>query len=248
MGDDQLWQKPCSIDVICPQAVAVVASWWLLREIETAAVKVADVKVDESSLEVKLTLPVSNTHAQAKGVVRSHACACTGTAKGSSLLKCPLHTMVWHLESLRNFLGDQFSPELPLFPRADGTVVCRTDMVAVVDRAAGNFGLDLVDDGSAWSQKFLGPFLESHWSSLSRFLASVAFDLLTVERYVGDAAAGASGLVASVVPNRLATIADRSLRSFAMTYGADLSDEIATLRSQVTALSSMASQPCGSQT
>eukprot|EP00971_Amphidinium_carterae_P134954 2674103-Amphidinium_carterae.1 len=58
-----------------------------------AAVKDADVKLDESSLEVKLTEPVSKTDAQAK----------------------------------------------------DGTIVCKADMVAVMDWAADIFGLDLVD-------------------------------------------------------------------------------------------------------
>jgi len=72
-----------------PGRSCLLASWWLLREIEASHAKLSHVKLNVSSLEVVFTLPNSKTDFQALGTTRSHSCSCQST--GSDL--CPFHQM-----------------------------------------------------------------------------------------------------------------------------------------------------------
>ena len=73
-----------------PGRSCLLASWWLLREIEASHAKLSHVKLHVSSMEAVFTLPNSKTDFQALGTTRSHSCSCSST--GSDL--CPFHQMV----------------------------------------------------------------------------------------------------------------------------------------------------------
>eukprot|EP00971_Amphidinium_carterae_P243031 4825796-Amphidinium_carterae.5 len=73
---DRLWGVECSLDVVGMKAVAVVGSWWFLREIECPALEVREVHLCFDQKVASLTLAVSKTDPSARGCVRSHGCSC----------------------------------------------------------------------------------------------------------------------------------------------------------------------------
>ena len=93
-----------------PARSALLASWWLLREIEASNAIRAHISVLEEEKKVDWRLPCSKTDWKALGATRSHSCSCELAA--SAL--CPYHNMVAHLAVL------DVSPSTPLFPGADG--------------------------------------------------------------------------------------------------------------------------------
>eukprot|EP00971_Amphidinium_carterae_P232512 4614342-Amphidinium_carterae.1 len=71
----RLWDvSDRGVDVVNPCAVAVVSTWWMLREIEVAALTVRDVHVDREALLVTLCVSVSKADPGAKGAFRTHGC------------------------------------------------------------------------------------------------------------------------------------------------------------------------------
>ena len=83
----------------------LLASWWLLREIEASSALRKHISIDRDSLSVSWTLPCTKTDQQALGAVRTHRCACDFTSRSI----CPYHVMVAHLDAR------PASPEAPVF-------------------------------------------------------------------------------------------------------------------------------------
>ncbi len=74
-----------------PGRACLLASRWLLREIEASHSKLDHVKLDHSSLEVVFTLPNSKTdRLHGPCTTRSHSCSCSAT--GSAI--CPFHQII----------------------------------------------------------------------------------------------------------------------------------------------------------
>ena len=125
LGEDPLVPGgPCR-----PGAVAVIACWWLLREVEVAAASLADVS-NPSGSEVRFSLSASKTDPQAKGVFRDLSCVCGACPGAGSMVHpslCPVCTMRTHVRQIRQrFAG---IPDVPLFPTATGKPPTKEAMV-----------------------------------------------------------------------------------------------------------------------
>eukprot|EP00971_Amphidinium_carterae_P339161 6476801-Amphidinium_carterae.1 len=84
---DKLWDAPLPDGgVLDVRYVKVVATWWLLREIEAAALRVRDVHLNEHLQVATLNLAASKTDIEAKGALRSHGCSCSGGASSPRVL------------------------------------------------------------------------------------------------------------------------------------------------------------------
>eukprot|EP00971_Amphidinium_carterae_P303235 6025372-Amphidinium_carterae.1 len=81
---NELWSVSIEgCKVLDVRYLCVVASWWLLREIEAAALQVGDVHISEQFMVATLNLAASKTDIAAKGALRSHGCSCGGQASES---------------------------------------------------------------------------------------------------------------------------------------------------------------------
>ena len=138
-----------------PEGVVVSACWFMLRGIELANVRCADVTFRRDERSVRIRLPVSKTDTEAKGCERSHSCFCRprhapGCASSQDaatmftpLQKCqcqagrqPLcvfHAMLSQSISLRR--QGSWQPESPFFPSPDASVPSKR-MVARLAQAA----------------------------------------------------------------------------------------------------------------
>eukprot|EP00435_Cladocopium_sp_Y103_P016081 s625_g4.t1 len=93
-----------------PARSALLASWWLLREIEASNAIREHITVNKTEKKIEWRLPCSKTDWRALGATRSHTCSCE-LAPSSH---CPYHNMVAQLECIDP------EPSAPVFPGADG--------------------------------------------------------------------------------------------------------------------------------
>ena len=84
-------QASCSVSSGPVPAVTstIVASWWLLREIEASRARVRHVTLDFGTRTAAWLLPSSKTDVLALGAVRKHSCSCTVLPPAL----CPFHTL-----------------------------------------------------------------------------------------------------------------------------------------------------------
>ena len=95
--------------------MAVLATWFMLREIEMAAARASHLRVD--SHEVFILIPTYKTDSFGKLTERSLKCTCRIRRHPM----CPYHAAVRHLDRL-NHRGPSEAPHTePLFPDKDGT-------------------------------------------------------------------------------------------------------------------------------
>ena len=99
---------------VFPGRASLLASWWLLREIEASHARVGHIKVVHSTQTIEWTLPNSKTDLMALGTTRAHSCACS--AMPPTL--CPFHVMTTHLSAIH---GGKGKTEDFLFPTEDGS-------------------------------------------------------------------------------------------------------------------------------
>ena len=83
---------------VWPIRSTILASWWLLREIEASRAQKKHIRLDHEAKKVTWQLPCSKTDQAALGAERAHTCSCTFT---SSRL-CPYHLMCKHLDTVHN--------------------------------------------------------------------------------------------------------------------------------------------------
>ena len=123
-----------------PRAAAITAVWWLLREIELAALTCDKkcVRLDAEKQEVTLWLPVSKTDPQGRGAARTHGCCCLARSELAGEKICPYHTLKRHLrrrcEALQ--LSDRASPAArmaPLFPTTTGGIFSKEGWVLALN-------------------------------------------------------------------------------------------------------------------
>ena len=79
-----------------PARATLLASWWLLREIEASRARKSHICQDVAEFRITWRLPSSKTDQAALGAYRSHRCSCEFAP--SSI--CPYHLMAAQLESL----------------------------------------------------------------------------------------------------------------------------------------------------
>ncbi|CAE7389519.1 unnamed protein product [Symbiodinium natans] len=73
-----------------PGTATIVASWWLLREIEASHARIQHLTFDHESKTVAWLLPSSKTDVAALGATRKHACSC----EVLSPQLCPYHSVL----------------------------------------------------------------------------------------------------------------------------------------------------------
>ncbi|CAE7216757.1 unnamed protein product [Symbiodinium natans] len=167
--------------------VVVLGCWFLLREIEVAALKVKYFVVDEKSQTVSLTLQSSKTDTQGDLVMRCHACYCQ--VMPANL--CPFHVAKAFVSLLPQ------DPEAPAFSNSEGSVLSKEESVQMIRDVLANSDVELTRAGMAGEvQRFGGHCLRV---SGAQFLSRCSIPLSTimllgrwgsrsVERYVQEAA------------------------------------------------------------
>lgn len=113
-----------------PARATLLASWWLLREIEASRARKSHICQDVAELRITWRLPSSKTDQAALGAYRSHRCSCEFAP--SSI--CPYHLMAAQLESLPP--GDG-----PLFLTQDGGVPSKQGWADTFQALAARLGL-----------------------------------------------------------------------------------------------------------
>ena len=127
--------------------VAIVASWWMLREIELAAATIGqltiELRVDPHNTSNDLcgravfNLPVSKSDYRALGKVRTHNCACPGPA-------CPV-AAAQRLRARAVAIASRGRRELataPLVPTPTGVHQTKTQVVAMYKSLVDEVGLN----------------------------------------------------------------------------------------------------------
>ena len=93
---------------------ALIATLYLLREIEASTSVLASWTFDEEALELSWNLPATKTDHLALGVTRSLPCSC-----GMTSMCCPYHLAAEHVAWLKGSAHYK-GPCTPLFPTVDG--------------------------------------------------------------------------------------------------------------------------------
>jgi hypothetical protein len=121
-------------------AVCIISCWWLLREIEAAAVNCADVK-DTAPAAVSIFLSASKSDPDAKGVSRELVCAC-GQCPGAKPMVDHSLCPVCVIRSHKSFVTSKFQhlDNPPLFPTATGHTPTKAAMVQTIAAAAARLG------------------------------------------------------------------------------------------------------------
>ena len=115
-----------------PLRAITLGCWWLLREIELAAVAQREVSFTAHD-EVTLLLSVSKTDPRAVGATRSHRCACGSAPGAPNVLPqnlCPYCSLKRHLDLLASC--GLAAPDAPLFPTAAGLPPSKRGIVVTI--------------------------------------------------------------------------------------------------------------------
>ena len=130
-----------------PGKSALIASWWLLREIEASNAKWQHVTVDRGHLRVHWVLPNSKADPAALGATRSHSCSCHST----SATICPYHLLVEQVQFAQ--LMDE-NVQGWLFPCRDGSKPSKAGWAFAFKAIASAGGLSTVQLNGA--EKYTG--------------------------------------------------------------------------------------------
>ena len=128
--DPAVNQGPCY-----PVRSSLLASWWLLREIEASRAETSHVTFDETQKLVHWCLPSSKTDIEALGATRTHACCCPPNQEDQV---CPYHLMLRQCQFARQHAQG------PLFPTADGDKPLKTGWAATFEWIARRLGEPLL--------------------------------------------------------------------------------------------------------
>ena len=97
-----------------PGKSALIASWWLLREIEASNAKWGHVTIDVQHQRVHWVLPNSKADPAALGATRSHSCSC----QSASAALCPFHLLSQQVDFAQHMSQNA---QGWLFPCKDGS-------------------------------------------------------------------------------------------------------------------------------
>ena len=174
-----------------PQECAVLASFFLLREIELSLLKFehVEVKGQGGGASVVLTLAVSKTDPTAVGVERRWGCLCDTLGAGL----CPAHVAAKHVLQLKRHFADPYPAESPLFPTASGTTASKHAVVRTIEMIAQSCHLPLVDNvgrrafGGHAFRVTGAQFLAARGVSTDKLMLLGRWRSSAVLRYVGEA-------------------------------------------------------------
>ena len=114
--------------------VAILASWFMLREIEVAAARCSHLRLSDTA--VSLMIPVHKTDQMGSLTTRSLQCACRVRAHDL----CPFHAAGRHLRRVQ--AQDNFEQPVahPLVPDAQGRTMTKADMIDMFRLVIGATG------------------------------------------------------------------------------------------------------------
>ena len=121
-------------DPVGIRCLIVIASFFVLREIEVSLLLVRCVSFDWTRSVVSILLPATKTDPSAHSVTRQWGCVCSGNRD----TPCPFHELAEHI----NMVADRFGtegiapPSLPLFPDENGEVITKEHMTDLIERLA----------------------------------------------------------------------------------------------------------------
>ena len=176
------WSTAPVESALDPFAICIMGSWFICREIEIAAARVRDIRLNMDLKTVSWNLPASKTDTAATGVCRTHGCSCSSDSATYNHL-CPFHCAVQHVNNLRAFFqdidNDQFQ-SLFLFPVHDGTTMSKDATILAIRLCAQITGADMsyVDARGRTRQSFGGHALRV---SGAQFLARHGVDTYLVQ-------------------------------------------------------------------
>ena len=105
----------------------VVASFFMLREIETSALMWRHVQLDLEAHTISFMLSISKTDVTAAGCRRCWVCVCV---VGPRVVPCPFHSFLAHRNDLLQRGETWTRPDAPVFPDARGGHVSKAAFVA----------------------------------------------------------------------------------------------------------------------
>ena len=116
-----------------PRRFAIIASWWMLREIEASNLILDCISFEDKAAHLRL--PTSKVDHTGKGTTRSLCCTCSSL----SLLLCPFHI----LESQRRWASSKSKEgSSPLFPTLSGVAATKKATVQSIFAMAGILDLE----------------------------------------------------------------------------------------------------------
>ena len=132
--------------------MAVISTWFMLREIEMAAARAAHLRVDTH--ETYILIPTYKTDVFGKLTERSLKCTC----RIQTHPMCPYHAAIRHLERLALLRGFADPHRFPLFPEKDGSTPTKSSMVTAIRSviAATGQSLERPDSNGKMLQCFGG--------------------------------------------------------------------------------------------
>jgi len=136
------------------ERLAVVASWWMLREIEIASLKVCDV-VQHTGGILGLRFEVQKNDCEGTGETIFLQCIC-GDEPVKYCPTCNLHTQVSLVQRLLNNTARATECNAPLFPNMTGGVIEKRMVVKVIETVATRRGFQLKN--AAGRKKYGGHF------------------------------------------------------------------------------------------
>ena len=115
--------------LVAPVCMMLLNFWWVTREIEASAARVAHITVDHKTQLVTWLLHASNRDLFAVGEVRTHVCGCTNVSRHRG---CPYHVVVDYFKVLAAKLAECFHSihrNLPLFPSSLGANLLKKHVI-----------------------------------------------------------------------------------------------------------------------
>ena len=126
---------PCN-----PVVFALMATIFLLREVEASTARVSAWTFDDDVQELTWLLPGSKTDHKALGVRRTWPCIC-----GLQAVPCPFHLAKQHLQWLTDS-SHSSAPDAPLFPNGRGGMASKASVVATFEAIGRLIGQMLFSD------------------------------------------------------------------------------------------------------
>jgi len=155
-----------------PKRLAIIASWWALREIEAANATLESVAFSADTAQ--LTLPSSKTDTAGRGATRSLGCTC---ASAMAAL-CPFHNLKSQVEwaTTQAQTSGRTPAGYPLFPTTAGVAAAKKQMSATVVAIA--IALGLLVNGITGAQRFSG---HTFRVTGAMYLASCGIDVWRIQ-------------------------------------------------------------------
>ena len=135
-------------------ALIALGIWFLLRELEIAALRVRDIVIDIDQKTVSLTLSASKTDTVGNSVVRTHKCYCSFVDKGM----CPYHASLKFLPHMPK------DPAPPLFSSGAGQPLAKQEVINIIRSVLHENKIPLTKPGVAGApcrQRFMAIVFES---------------------------------------------------------------------------------------